>query len=69
MMASAGAASGLNAGQATVSARCVLAESTSDVDLFRGLAARFGLREVWVTNGMYTGVVASQKLLQFSGRE
>jgi hypothetical protein len=47
----------------------VPAPSTSDVELFRGLAARLGLREVWVTNGMYTGTVPSEKLLQFSTRE
>jgi hypothetical protein len=47
----------------------VPAPSTSDVELFRGLAARLRLREVWVTNGMYTGVVPSEKLLQFSTRD
>ena len=47
----------------------VPAPSTSDVELFRGLTARLGLREVWVTNGMYTGVVASANLLKFTTRE
>ena len=47
----------------------VPAPSTSDVELFRGLIARLGLREVWVTNGMFTGVVPSEKLSQFSTRE
>jgi hypothetical protein len=47
----------------------VPAPSTSDVELFSGLVARLGLREVWVTNGMYTGVVASESLPQFSTRE
>jgi hypothetical protein len=43
--------------------------STSDVSLLAGLAARLGLREVWVTNGMYTGVVSAENLVRFSGRE
>lgn len=43
--------------------------STSDVSLLAGLAARLGLREVWVTNGMYTGVVPAASLIKFSGRE
>jgi hypothetical protein len=30
---------------------------------------RLGLREVWVTNGMDTGVVPVEKLDQFSTRE
>jgi hypothetical protein len=47
----------------------VPAPSTSDVELFSGLVARLGLREVWVTNGMYTGVVPATNLLQFSTRE
>ena len=42
--------------------------STSDVDFFRTLAVRLGVREVWVTNGMYTGVVAAPDLARFSGR-
>ena len=43
--------------------------STSDVSLLAGLVARLGLREVWVTNGMYTGVVNAANLVKFSGRE
>jgi hypothetical protein len=43
--------------------------STSDVPLFRGLAARLGLQEVWVTNGLYTGVVPVANLTRFRGRE
>ena len=43
--------------------------STSDVSLFAGLVARLGLREVWVTNGMYTGVVSAENLTKFIGRE
>jgi hypothetical protein len=46
----------------------VPAPSTSDVDLFRGLAAERGLREVWVTNGLYTGIVLARDLGQFNGR-
>ena len=45
------------------------APSTSDVELFRGLAKDVGLREVWITNGMYTGVVPSGNLGRFSVRE
>jgi hypothetical protein len=47
----------------------VPAPSTSDVQLFKGLVERLGLREVWVTNGMYTGIVPSENLSQFSARE
>ena len=43
--------------------------STSDVSLLAGLVARLGLREAWVTNGMYTGVVSAENLARFSGRE
>jgi hypothetical protein len=43
--------------------------STSDVSLLAGLVARLGLREVWVTNGVYTGVVTAENLIKFSGRE
>ena len=43
--------------------------STSDVSLLAGLVARLGLREVWVTNGMYTGVVSAENLARFIGRE
>jgi hypothetical protein len=39
------------------------------VQLFMALDTTFGLREVWVTNGMYTGVVASENLGRFSTRE
>jgi hypothetical protein len=46
----------------------VPAPSTSDVQLFNGLVERLGLREVWVTNGMYTGVVPSENLSRFSPR-
>jgi hypothetical protein len=42
--------------------------STSDVQLSRSLAANLGLREVWVTNGMYTGVVTAESLGRFSIR-
>jgi hypothetical protein len=47
----------------------VPAPSTSDVPLFKGLVERLGLREVWVTNGMYTGVISAENLGQFHGRE
>lgn len=47
----------------------VPAPSTSDVQLFRSLADRFGLREVWITNGLYTGVVASENLGRFRARD
>jgi|SRR5688572_3519468 len=43
--------------------------STSDVSLLAGLVARLGLREVWVTNGMYTGIVSAASLVKFTGRE
>ena len=42
--------------------------STSDVQLSRSLAANLGLREVWVTNGIYTGVVTADSLGRFSTR-
>ena len=45
------------------------APSTSDVQFFRMLAQRLGLREAWVTNGMYTGVVATEKLDPFRTQE
>jgi hypothetical protein len=45
------------------------APSTNDVQLFRALITKFGLREVWVTNGLYTGVVSSENLGRFSTRE
>lgn len=47
----------------------VPAPSTSDVQLFRGLVEELGLREVWVTNGMYTGVVRAGELGRFHSRE
>ena len=45
------------------------APSTSDVQLFKGLVENLGVREVWVTNGMYTGIVPSENLGQFNTRE
>jgi hypothetical protein len=45
------------------------APSTSDVQLFKGLIENLGLREVWITNGMYTGVVSSENFGQFSTRQ
>ena len=45
------------------------APSTSDVQLFKGLVENLGLREVWITNGMYTGVVSSENLGQFNTRQ
>ena len=45
------------------------APSTSDVQLFKGLVENLGLREVWITNGMYTGVVTSENLGRFSTRQ
>jgi hypothetical protein len=47
----------------------VPAPSTSDVQLFKGLVGDLGLREVWVTNGMYTGIVRSENLGQFDPRD
>jgi hypothetical protein len=47
----------------------VPAPSTSDVALFRGIGLRLNLREVWVTNGMYTGVVPAEHLSQFRTRD
>jgi hypothetical protein len=46
----------------------VTAPSTSDVELFSGLVPQLGLREVWVTNGMYTGVVSAEGLVRFVAR-
>jgi hypothetical protein len=46
----------------------VPAPSTSDVELFSGLVPQLGLREVWVTNGMYTGVVSTESLVRFAAR-
>ncbi len=46
----------------------VPAPSTSDVELFSGLVASLGLREVLVTNGMFTGVVSAERLSRFSTR-
>lgn len=45
----------------------VPAPSINDVQLFRALAAEAGLREVWVTNGFYTGVVPAEALARFQG--
>lgn len=42
--------------------------STSDVQLARSLATNLGLREVWVTNGIYTGVVTAESLGRFVTR-
>jgi hypothetical protein len=44
------------------------APSTSDVQLFRFLAMQLGLREAWITNGMYTGVVSAESLGRFRTR-
>ena len=45
------------------------APSTSDVQFFRMLAQRLSLREAWITNGMYTGVVATERLDRFHTQE
>jgi hypothetical protein len=47
----------------------VPAPSTSDVQFAKALAERLGLQEVWVTNGLYTGVVLSENLGQFRARD
>jgi hypothetical protein len=46
----------------------VPAPSTSDVQLSRSLTVNLGLREVWLTNGIYTGVVTAESLGRFSVR-
>jgi hypothetical protein len=46
----------------------VTAPSTSDVGLFSGLVPQLGLREVWVTNGIFTGVVSAENLVRFAAR-
>jgi hypothetical protein len=46
----------------------VTAPSTSDVQLFSGLVPQLGLREVWVTNGIFTGVVSAESLVRFASR-
>jgi hypothetical protein len=46
----------------------VPAPSTSDAELFTGLVASLGLREVLVTNGIFTGVINAERLPQFSTR-
>ena len=46
----------------------VTAPSTSDVQLFSGLVPQLGLREVWVTNGIFTGVVSAESLVRFAAR-
>ncbi len=43
------------------------APSTNDVQLMRALVEEAGLREVWVTNGFYTGVVPAAALARFHG--
>jgi hypothetical protein len=43
------------------------APSTNDVQLMRGLVEDVGLREAWVTNGFYTGVVPGEALARFHG--
>jgi hypothetical protein len=47
----------------------VPAPSTSDVQFFRSLVSSLGLREVWVTNGMYTGIVSAELLPKFHTRD
>jgi hypothetical protein len=47
----------------------VPAPSTSDVQFLKGFAQRLGLREAWVTNGVFTGVVTSENVSQFRARE
>ena len=47
----------------------VPAPSTSDGQMFKGLVEDLGLREVWVTNGMFTGIVRSDNLGQFDPRD
>ncbi len=42
--------------------------STSDVALLRGLAAKLGMREARVTNGVYTGVVSAAGLERLETR-
>ena len=47
----------------------VPAPSTTDVQLFGALVERLHLREAWVTNGLYTGVIPSENLSQFRARD
>lgn len=47
----------------------VRAPNTNEVQLFRGLVQTLSLREVWVTNGIYTGVVCSENLGRFLPRD
>ena len=47
----------------------VPAPSTTDVQFFKAHAERLGLREMWVTNGVYTGVVSAENLHRFRARE
>jgi len=47
----------------------VPAPSTNDVQFSRGLVMSLGLQEVWVINGIYTGVVTSADLPKFSVRD
>jgi hypothetical protein len=45
----------------------VPAPSTNDVQLFRALATKLGLREVWVTIGIYgSSVVREPRVLQYA---
>ena len=43
--------------------------STVDVHLYSNVGRRLGLRWAWVTNGFYTGVVATDDLDLFESRE
>lgn len=43
--------------------------STADVSLFRNLVADLGLREAWVTNGVYTAEVPATAFSKFLGRD
>jgi hypothetical protein len=43
------------------------APSTNDVHLVRNLLEDTPVREIWVTNGMYTGVVPAERIVDFHG--
>jgi hypothetical protein len=45
------------------------APSTSDVGLLRGVTEELGLETVWVTNGMFTGVVPAGELARYRTRD
>ena len=45
------------------------APSTSDIGLLRGVAEELGLEAVWVTNGMFTGVVPATALAKYRARD